>query len=198
MKIAGLRDSDLSEWDDIAYLTAGTPRQQQAYQALRRLKIFEILAGYKPTLVGTIPLDIDLPGSDLDIICQVAGLDPFAQLLRAQFSHRPGFSLRHRRHNQLPVVVCNFVASGFPIEVFGQPRPVKAQNAYRHLVAEARLLALAGPEAKAAIRHLKTKGLKTEPAFGRYFALPGDPYETLLALAGAPDSTLQTVIEQAS
>ena len=189
--------------DDISYLQGGTKRQQAAYQALGRLKVFDILAGYSPLLVGTIPLDIDTAGSDLDIICQVKDsdhldhLDQLAALLRVHFSSWPDFSLRQRQHNQLPVVVCNFTFSGFPIEIFGQPRPVKEQRAYRHMVVEARLLSLAGPAAKEAIRRLKRRGIKTEPAFGEYFALPGDPFETLLTLGETSDEALIDLIEGA-
>jgi len=191
------------QWDDISYLAVGTSGQRQAYQILVDLKIFDVLAGYNPILVGTIPLDIEVEGSDLDIICEVYDLSQFEALLQAQFSAWPDFSLRHRQHNNLPVVVCNFTVSDFPVEIFGQPRPVKAQHAYRHMVAEARLLSLAGrmattgEAAKTAIRRLKAEGLKTEPAFGQYFVLPGDPYETLLTLAEAAEERLYKIIEQA-
>ena len=67
-----------------------------------------------------------------------------------------------------------------PVELFAQPRPVEEQNGYLHLIAEARLLREGGEEALQAIRQLKFEGVKTEPAFGQYFCLPGDPYESLV------------------
>ncbi len=184
-------------WHDIAYLKNGTPRQQAAYGVLQRLRLFERLAAHAPILTGTIPLDIDIPGSDLDVICQAEDLTAFETLLTRYFAAEAGFTLRRQEVNGLPVVVCNFEAGGFPVEIFAQPRPVHRQNAYRHLVAEARLLQLAGEAAKRDIRQLKGMGLKTEPAFGEYFALPGDPFSTLYNLSDAPDAELRQLIARA-
>ena len=69
------------------------------------------------------------------------------------------------------------------VELFGQPCPVQRQRACRHLIAEARLLALGGAEARDAIRKRKRSGMKTEPAFADYFRLEGDPYDVLEALS---------------
>ena len=44
------------------------------------------------------------------------------------------------------------------------------------------------------IRRLQEDGLKTEPAFARYFALAGEPYAAVLALAGAPDAELAAIV----
>ncbi len=184
-------------WRDIAYLKNGTPRQQAAYGALQGLRIFERLAAHIPVLTGTIPLGIDIPGSDLDVICQAEDLTALETLLTRYFAAEAEFALRRQEANGLPVVVCKFEAGGFPIEIFAQPRPVHRQNAYCHLVAEARLLQLAGDAAKQEIRQLKLSGLKTEPAFGEYFALPGDPFSTLYNLSDAPDAELRQLIVRA-
>lgn len=164
----------------IAYLQTGTDRQREAYRTLADLRLFERLAAFTPVLAGTIPLDIDLPGSDLDIICQAADLDHFAALVRAAYGDQPDFRVTRKEVGALPTVIARFTRATFPIELFAQDRPVQEQNAYRHMIAEARLLASAGPGAKEAIRALKAGGLKTEPAFAAYFNLPGDPYEALL------------------
>jgi hypothetical protein len=42
------------------------------------MALFDILLAYDPVLAGTIPLDVDVPGSDLDIICCCADTDVFA------------------------------------------------------------------------------------------------------------------------
>ena len=62
------------------------------------------------------------------------------------------------------------------------------------MVVEARLLRHGGPEVRHKIRQLKGQGLKTEPAFAAVFGLPGDPYQTLLALAELPEDTLISVL----
>lgn len=43
--------------------------QQKAYQVITDHAILEKLAQYNPILVGTIPINIDIEESDLDIIC---------------------------------------------------------------------------------------------------------------------------------
>ena len=170
-------------WRDISYLRRGSSRQRQAYRTLESLGIFETLARFDPVLVGTIPLDLALPTSDLDIICEVHDLAAFERVLHAHYARESGFMVERKRKWGDEVVVCDFEHGGFPIQVFGQGKPVERQRAYRHMDIEARLLALAGDAARSAIRQLKASGLKTEPAFGRYFGLRGDPYLRLLELA---------------
>ncbi|HRF37192.1 MAG TPA: DUF4269 domain-containing protein, partial [Saprospiraceae bacterium] len=58
----------------------------------------------------------------------------------------------------------------------------RLQNAYRHLLIEARLLEERGPEFRQQIIELKQQGVKTEPAFARLLGLEGDAYEALLRL----------------
>jgi hypothetical protein len=94
-------------------------------------------------------------------------------------------------------VISNFRVGKLPLELFAQSRPTEEQNAYRHMVAEARLLREGGEEALIAIRHMKQEGMKTEPAFGQYFHLDDDPYETLLTLADVSAEELSDVVIQA-
>ncbi len=53
---------------DPAYLADGNQRQRAAHRVLSELRIFEILAPYHAMLSGTIPLAIDIPESDLDVL----------------------------------------------------------------------------------------------------------------------------------
>jgi hypothetical protein len=181
-------------WQDIAYLARGNQRQRRAYRALERLQVLHVLRDYTPVLVGTVPIAIDIAGSDLDVICEVYELDVFERLVVRAFGQQKGFRLKRKRINDLPVVVANFEAE-FPIEIFGQPRPVREQNAYRHMDVQARLLALGGDQARREIVRLKRAGLKTEPAFARYFGLQGDPFQTLLELSLLDEQELCAKIE---
>ena len=181
-------------WAELDDLLHGTPRQRQAYAALQQLRVMEILRAYSPVLAGTIPLDLDIAESDLDILCAVYDHASFESQVRAAFVARENFALTRATINALPVVIAQFEFETFPIEIFGQPRPVAQQNGYRHLVVEARLLALGGDAARDAIRALKRAGLKTEPAFARYFNLAGDPYQTLLDLSNLSDAALHQVV----
>jgi hypothetical protein len=175
-----------------------TDRLQTAYRALERLRIFEILAAYCPVLTGTIPLDIDTPESDLDIICEAYDLRAFADAVINAFGLYDQFTCQIKDVFGIVCVVAGLWHDGFEIEIFGQGKSVIDQSAYRHLQVESRLLAIGGDPAKTAIRRLKLGGMKTEPAFAEYFGLQGDPYETLLRHSYLNDSALRQAIQQSN
>jgi len=86
------------------------------------------------------------------------------------------------------------------IEVFMQYMPVEKQQAFRHLVAEARLLEYCAEhrQARAALRAMKERGINTEPAFAAYFRLAdhgfdADPYQALLQVYELPERLVQTL-----
>ena len=182
------------DWRDLTSLLHGTATQQAAYHALEALRVFALLRAFDPVLAGTIPLDIDIPGSDLDIVCCATDVEAFAQHLHTTFGQCDTFGLQHTIIDGLPTVIAQFTAQGFLIEIFGQPRPVMEQHAVRHMVVEERLLRHGGAEVRQHIRHLKSQGLKTEPAFAVVFRLPGDPYQTLLQLAELGEAELVSVM----
>lgn len=155
-----------------------------------------ILCAYSPILAGTIPLDIDIASSDLDILCHVHDFPAFESRIVDTFGHLPSFQIKQKSVNDLPSVIAKFTHTGFLVEIFGQARPVARQNGYRHLVVEARLLALGGAAARDAIRELKRAGLETEPAFARYFNLAGDPYQTLLVLSELSETELKKTLRR--
>jgi hypothetical protein len=177
-------------WQNIRYLALGNERQQAAYGVLRGLGIFEQLRPYRPVLVGTIPIGVDVPESDLDIVCEAYDLVAFQEHLEGAFGRLNRFQIKAKPVKGVASTIARFVHAGFIFEIFGQPRPVVEQHAYRHMLVEARLLKLGGEPARRAIRRLKQAGLKTEPAFAHYFGLEGDPFETLLALSQVGDEVL--------
>ena len=172
---------------DIRTLASGTSRQKEAFQALTDTQVFEHLKEYSPVLAGTIPLDVDIPESDLDVICSSDNLEKFAMEVEKHFGNEEAFSVHHTVKRDQPTVIARFKAKGFQFEIFAQTASVFTQPAVVHMLIEARLLSFAPPEAKAKIRQLKHSGLKTEPAFAETFALEGDPYEELLRIARLPD-----------
>jgi hypothetical protein len=181
-------------WHDITYLAQGNERQRRAYEVLMEVGVLRDLAEFTPVLAGTIPLDLDIEGSDLDILCAAQELGEFQERLIRLYARHEGFRVGQVEINGVRSVIANFSCRGFPFEVFGQPVPVVEQNGYRHMDVEARLLALGGEEAREAIRNLKRQGIKTEPAFARYFQLPGDPYATLAHLATLDEESLRAAI----
>lgn len=88
----------------------------------------------------------------------------------------------------------SFEVEGLAVEVFGQALPTACQNAYRHMVIEARLLALGGAALRQQVLARKASGVKTEPAFAQMMGIAGDPYYALLALEACGDATPATLV----
>ncbi|QIL76616.1 DUF4269 domain-containing protein [Hymenobacter sp. HDW8] len=176
----------MRNWKDPSYLRTGTPRQQLAYTTLQRLGILTALHDFDPVLAGTIPLDIDISSSDLDVLCAVsaAKVPSFLQLLNAHYAHLPEFALGQKPINDRASVVCRFRYADFEIEIFGQDCPTEAQHAFRHMVVEDLVLQAGGGAWRTAVCQLKVQGLKTEPAFATLLQLRGNAYEALLELEG--------------
>lgn len=167
---------------DIEYLRSGNEVQKRAYDTLVRHGVMRLLAPYTPLLAGTIPLGIDVEGSDLDIVCGFDNPDEFEVQVRKLFGHYPSFAISREMVGRWDTVVASFAADGFEIELFGQARPVTEQNAYRHMVAEYLILEREGEGFRRRVVELKREGVKTEPAFARLLGLAGDPYEAILNL----------------
>ena len=167
----------------ISYLRSGTKRQKEAYIELIELGLLDDLASYSPILVGTIPIDIDVPDSDLDIICQVSDHRRFKEDVLRLYGQQSSFSIATRSFQKKPVTITKFKGRNFPIELFAQDTPTRQQYGYLHMMIEHRLLKKYGESMKLAVRQLKqVSGLSTEEAFASILGLKGDPYEALLQL----------------
>lgn len=168
------------DFTNIAYLKTGNLRQQKAYRLLSELSIFEDLHAYQPILTGTIPIEIDLPNSDLDIICSCSNPEAFSRHITDLYSDRTNFRIRTKNWNGLPSTIASFQTEDFEIEIFGQDCPTESQNAYKHMLIEYQILQAKGEAFMAEIIRQKQEGLKTEPAFAKLLGLEGDPYVKLL------------------
>jgi hypothetical protein len=177
-------------WKDISYLLEGNIKQRAAYRAIENLGILTVLSNFDPILTGTIPIGIDIKTSDLDIICQVFDFNSFKNLLIEKYGLEENFKVSINPTAPIPYITVNFNFNGFEFEVFAQTIPTNRQNAYLHMVIEYRLLKLLGSDFKEKIIQLKTKGLKTEPAFANALNLSGDPYIALLELLKMNDTYL--------
>ena len=171
------------DFSNLAYLKSGTPRQQLAYWELTDLGIMEALVEYHPLLAGTIPLGIDLPESDLDVICECYDHPRFAESLQEAFGSYPDFEWYTCTIRSRTNTIARFQGQHFQIELFGQGTPSHQQYAYQHMLVEYRILAQQGPEFAQQVIALKATGMKTEPAFAQLLGLEGDPYEALLHYA---------------
>ena len=169
------------DFTGIEYLKDGNERQKKAFEILTRYRIFEKLKVYSPVLAGTIPIEIDTDGSDLDIICEIdlAGKDDFLNHIAGLIPSNAEASVEEMMIRGERSIVVNFMLEEFPVEIFGQNKPAIKQNAYRHMIAEYNILQEKGEEFKQKIIELKKQGIKTEPAFGRLLNLE-NPYDDLL------------------
>ena len=180
------------DWTNIEYLLNGNVKQQQSYNILMNANIFCILKEYSPILVGTIPLEIDIEKSDLDIICEVHNFYEFEKLIKNSFQKYENFNINKINENQ--AIVANFFIKEFEIEIYGQAIPTKEQYGYRHMIIEDKILKLGGNKLKKEIINLKRNGMKTEPAFTKYLNLNGNPYEELLKLENMSNRDIKLLL----
>ncbi|PTT68971.1 MULTISPECIES: DUF4269 domain-containing protein [unclassified Chryseobacterium] len=168
------------DFKKIDYLKRGNEKQKKAHEVLTKYQILEKLKDYSPILAGTIPIEIDIEDSDLDIICEAKDFTEFEKSLSEMFSE---FDLKIEKItvNNEQATVLNFDLEEFPVEIFGQNKPATEQNAYRHMIAEYKILQEKGNDLKKKIIELKKQGIKTEPAFGILLNLES-PYEDLLKM----------------
>lgn len=183
------------DWRDIDYLATGTDVQRRAHQTLTQLGILTELAPYDATLVSTVCNDIDIPGSDLDIICYTVEPLRFIQHVSQRYGSMRGFTVTHHPEPRSAVVI-QFFTDDFEIEIFAQNIPVSEQNALRHMLQTNRVLKIGGSLWRGAIRSLKLRGVKTEPAVAQLLDLPGDPYQAVLALETLSEEALTTRIRE--
>ncbi|MFC3158790.1 protein of unknown function [Chryseobacterium arachidis] len=171
------------DFTKLDYLKTGNDKQRRAYELLTKQRFFEKMNFYSPILAGTIPIEIDIEGSDLDIICEVDlkfEEDFLDDLMFSKFIPYD-VDVEYPLIDGQKCITLNFILEDFPIEIFGQNKPTIEQNAYRHMIAEYKILQEKGEDFKQKIIELKKKGIKTEPAFGILLGLE-NPYEDLLKM----------------
>ncbi|SET56482.1 protein of unknown function [Oceanobacillus limi] len=170
----------MTTFETIDYLKFGSEKQKVAFHTINELGVMEDLLDFDPILCGTIPLGIDVDGSDLDIIMKVTDYKLFETKVKQLYGMEEEFRVKQTSIRGVPVMKANFLYHTFEFELFGHPQDVKKQNAYLHMVIENAILKK-HPEIKKEIIKLKELGYKTEPAFCKVLGLTGDPFETLIA-----------------
>ena len=194
------RDSMMSarEWRSLDYLRTGAQRQKDAHAAIEKISVMDVLCGYDPILVGTIPIDIDIESSDLDMICCAQDLEYFSRLVQRTFGSQECFQLWARTIRGRQAVIAAFRFSEFTFEIYAQREQSEMQYGFRHMVVESRLLDLGGARMRDDIRRMKREGVRTEPAFAMYLGLnQEDPYESLLRLEEVSEEDLAQLVRRA-
>lgn len=162
-------------------------------EAIRRSGVMEALRDFDPQVVGTPPLGLDLPTSDIDILCHAPDPSAVAALLWDRLGDHEGFTLRQWISGGRPVIA-GFHVHGWAFEIFAAAVPVREQAGWRHFDVERRLLALGGAALRDAVMAERRRGLKTEPAFAAALGLAGDPYAALLDLQRHSDGTVRRIL----
>lgn len=104
-------------------------------EALERTEVLPKLVAFNPHVVGTPPLGLDLPTSDIDVICFAPDADAFTCAIWAAFSTRPEFRMWQKIGLHRPIVA-NFADADWIIEIFGQASPISEQCGWRHFLVE--------------------------------------------------------------
>lgn len=157
------------------------------------LDLLALVAEFTPMVIGTPPLELDLPTSDIDIACSASNLNDFEIAVRKHFGNLPGFQVRKTEVRERSAVIASFFSHDWELELFCQMLPVERQFGFQHFMIEQRLLAI-DARLRAIVLSLRQQGLKTEHAFAAALALPGDPYDALLALSPLSDEALKKMI----
>ena len=151
--------------------------------------VMELLRPFDPHIVGTLPLGLAVPGSDIDIVCHTPDPDAFVDIVWTHYQSANDFVLYRWATGTRPTIA-RFVWNGWPFELFGDQRPAHQQRGWIHFEVERRLLALDDGRLRRAVGKLRADGLKTEPAFAAVLGISGDPYRGLLELAAESDAEL--------
>jgi hypothetical protein len=163
--------------------------------ALTQTGVLSRLAPFDPHVAGTPPLDLDIPGSDIEILCHAPDADAFVAAVWEHFGELSCFAVHQWTRDGQPVIV-RFHASGWEFELFAAAEPVDRQVGWRHFRVGRRLLALGGVALCEAIMARRNAGMKTEPAFAAALGLQGDPYRLLLMLDGQSDEALIDLLQK--
>lgn len=183
------------DFTNINYLKQGNIKQQNAYKVLKELDIFNVLRKFDPILVGTIPINIDIENSDLDIVCEVYDFKEFQKIVENKYSMFSKFHISNNSTDNETILTVNFYVEDIEIEIYAQSLNSCKQNGYRHMVVEDRILRLGGERTREEIVILKKSGLKTEPAFAKYLGIDGNPYDELLKLEEYSDKKIRDMLD---
>ncbi|TDW46596.1 uncharacterized protein DUF4269 [Flavobacterium sp. 270] len=168
------------DFTNIDYLQNGNQKQIRAFKVLTQNQVLAKISSFNPILVGTIPINIDIENSDLDIVCYWENKNNFIERIQFLFGNESFFTIRETIIDNVESVISSFKIEDFEIEIFGQNIPSKNQNGYKHMIIEHKILQLKGENFRLEIIKLKQNGLKTEPAFAFLLGLKGNPYSELL------------------
>jgi len=171
-----------SSYLKVDYLKDGNDRQKKLFYEISNLGLMESFSLFNPIIVGTIPIGIDIPNSDVDLIVDISNhkisnfFDNFIHENRNLI-----FELKCKK-NINNSFISKFETESFNFEIFGECQDTCKQFGFIHMMVENEILRILGEEFKNSIRELKYQGIKTEPAFCKLLGFENDPYNYLYNL----------------
>tara|TARA_B110001454_G_scaffold219201_1_gene251913 strand:- start:56814 stop:57848 length:1035 start_codon:yes stop_codon:yes gene_type:complete len=147
------------------------------------LNLLEMFKDHEPFIAGTVPLAVDLPTADLDLLVTFSDVAKFKEMCHQGFALLPEFEISMGEINGTPYCLCRFDYRGIPVEIFCSAQSTFRQNGYLHFNSEEKILKYARSTWTKEILELKQTGLKTEPAFARLLqSRDVDAYQFILDL----------------
>ncbi|WP_167881155.1 DUF4269 domain-containing protein [Leptospira gomenensis] len=178
------------------FLKNGNLKQRKIWEEIKRHSIFDSISKYGPVFAGTVPLEIDIDESDVDILCSYKDSEEFKLELGTSFSRFYDFEIEEKNFQNLATIITRFRIENFKYEIFAQPIPVESQMGFVHMIVEHRILTFAVPEFGEKIKDLKLRGRTTEQAFCDLLRIDEDPYEYLFELRTWSDPEIKNLILQ--
>lgn len=167
----------------------------RVFSALKKSDILKILKPFGPLIAGTFPLNINVAGSDIDILISADDLSLVKKILTEKFGYSPDFKCSEMVIKDDPTLLVSFSYQGIDFEIFGQQTPSIKQRGYLHFLIEERLLKIGGRSFAEKIKKTRLQGLKTEQAFAKIIGLNGDPFEELLIIQKQSNQALKALVK---
>lgn len=159
------------------------------------LNLLEMFKDHQPFIAGTVPLAIDLPSADLDLLVCFAHVAAFKDMCQQGFALLPEFEISQGEISKLQYCLCRFDYRGIPVEIFCSSLSTFKQNGYLHFNSEEKILKYAPATWTQQILELKGSGLKTEPAFAQLLQSGEvDAYQFILDLQKKPIQELRSIL----
>jgi hypothetical protein len=93
------------------------------YDRLLATGLMDVLAQYRPVLVGSYPLEIAGDHERIEIVCRSPDLPAFARVLERAYGESEGFALYGGELDDDDAVFAEFELDGLPLEVSAQDGP---------------------------------------------------------------------------
>ncbi len=163
------------------------------------LNLFEIFKDKNPFIAGSIPLAIDVSGSEIDFLVSYQNGFDFKSKCTELFGGLPGFEMSQGHANGADYSLCRFNHHEIPFQIFSSVGSTYSQNGFLHFQIEEKLLKYGAINWHNDIINLKSSGLKTEPAFAKLINQDAvDPYLYLLELQKKSIRQLRETIQTAT